>query len=52
MAAKEPEVIDIPDDGEEGEDDWQDVGPINVAEVTAYKEKVDEIFNMMSLMFE
>ena len=42
MASKEPEVIDIPDD-EEGEDDWQDISPINVAEAKAYKEKVDEI---------
>ena len=50
MAAKEPEVINIPNDGEEGEDDWQDVGPINVTEVMAYKGKVDEIFDTMSLM--
>ena len=33
MAAKEPEVIDIPDEEEEGDDDWQDVGPINIREV-------------------
>ena len=32
-AAKEPEVIDIPDEEEEGDDDWQDVGPINIREV-------------------
>ena len=50
MAAKDPEVIDIPGEGDEGDDDWQDVGPINVKEVTAYKEKVNDIFETMSLM--
>ena len=44
MAAKEPEVIDILDEGDDGDDNWQDVGPINVKEAAAYKEKVDDIF--------
>ena len=48
MAEKDPDVIDIPDDNDG--DDWQDVGPFNVKEVAAYKEKVDEVFEMMSLM--
>ena len=38
MAAKDPEVINIPDEGDDGNDDWQDVGPINVKEAAAYKE--------------
>ena len=40
MAEKNPDVIDIPDN--DGGDDWQDIGPINVKEVAAYKEKVDK----------
>ena len=48
MAEKDPEVIEVPDD-DDG-DDWQDVGPINVKEAVAYKEKVDKVFEMMSLM--
>ena len=43
-------MIDVPDDGEEGEDGWQDIGPINVTEAKAYKEKVDEIFDTLLLM--
>ena len=50
MAAKDPEVIDILDEGDNGNDNWQDVGPINVKEAAAYKEKVDNIFKTMSLM--
>ena len=42
MAKKDPDVIDVPDD-DDG-DDWQDVGPINVKEVAACKEKVDKVF--------
>ena len=48
---KEPEVIDIPDDGNE-EDDWQDVSPVNVAEAKAYKDKVEEVFKTLSLMLK
>ena len=48
MAEKDPEVIEVPDD-DDG-DDWQDMGPVNVKEVAAYKEKVDEVFETMSLM--
>ena len=48
MAEKDPDVIDIPDDDDS--DDWQDIGPINVKEVVVYKEKVDKVFEMMSLM--
>ena len=50
MAAKDPEVIDIPEEGDNGNDYWQDVGPINVKEAAAYKEKVNDIFETMSLM--
>ena len=50
MAAKDPEVINIPDKGNNGDDDWQDVGPVNLKEAAAYKEKVDDIFDTMSLM--
>ena len=45
MAKKDPEVIEVPDD-----DYWQDMGPINVKEAATYKEKVDKVFEMMSLM--
>ena len=48
MAERDPEVIEVPDDNDG--DDWQDVGPINVKEAVAYKEKVDKVFEMMSLM--
>ena len=48
MAEKDPDVIDVPDN--DNGDDWQDVGPINVKEAAAYKEKGDEVFKMMSLM--
>ena len=48
MAEKDPDVINIP--GNDDGDDWQDIGPINVKEVVAYKEKVNEVFEMMSLM--
>ena len=48
MAKRDPEVIEVPDNNDG--DDWQDVGPINVKEAAAYKEKVDEVFKMMSLM--
>ena len=48
MAERDPEVIEVPDDNDG--DDWQDMGPINVKEAAAYKEKVDEVFEMMSLM--
>ena len=48
MAERDPEVIEVPDDNDG--DDWQDVGPINVKEAVAYKEKVDKVFKMMSLM--
>ena len=48
MAERDPEVIEVPDDNDG--DDWQDVGPINVKEAAAYKEKVDKVFEMMSLM--
>ena len=48
MAEKDPEVVEVPDN-DDG-DDWQDMGPVNVKEVAAYKEKVDEVFEMMSLM--
>ena len=47
MAERDPEVIEVPDDNDG--DDWHDVGPINVKEAAAYKEKVDEIFKTMSL---
>ena len=50
MAAKDPEVIDIPDEGDDDGDNWQDVGSINVKEAAAYKEKVNEVFEIMSLM--
>ena len=50
MAAKDPEVIDIPDNEEDDGNDWQDVGPVNVKEAAAYKEKVNEVFETMSLM--
>ena len=50
MAAKDPEVIDILDEGDDGNDNWQDVGPVNRKEAAAYKEKVDDIFKTMSLM--
>ena len=40
MAAKDPEVIDFPHEGDDDGDDWQDVGPIKVKEAAAYKEKV------------
>ena len=42
---KVPEVIDIPDNGND-----EDVGPVNVQEARAYKEKVEEVFNTLSLM--
>ena len=45
---KDPEVIEVPNDNDG--DDWQDVGSINVKEAAAYKEKVDEVFETMSLM--
>ena len=48
MAKRDREVIEVPDDNDG--DDWQDVGPINVKEAAAYKEKVDKVFEMMSLM--
>ena len=50
MAAKDPEVIDILDEGDHGNDDWQDMGPVNVKETAAYKEKVNDIFKTISLM--
>ena len=50
MAVKDPEVIDIPDEGDNDSDDWQDVGPINMKEAAAYKEKVNKVFETMSLM--
>ena len=39
MAAKDPEVIDIPNEEDDDGDNWQDVGPVNVKEAAAYKEK-------------
>ena len=48
MAKKYPEVIEAPDDDDGN--DWQDVRPINVKDVAAYKEKVEKVFEMMSLM--
>ena len=50
MAAKDPEVIDILDKGNDGNDNWQDVGHVNMKEAAAYKGKVDNIFETMSLM--
>ena len=50
MAAEDPEIINILDEEDEGDDDWQDVGPINIKEAAAYKEKVDEIFETMFMM--
>ena len=50
MAAKDPDIINIPDEGDEGDNDWQDVGPINIEEAKAYKEKVDAIFKTMSMI--
>ena len=43
-------MIDIPDEGDNDGDNWQDVHPINVMEAAAYKEMVDEVFETMSLM--
>ena len=48
MAERDPDIIEVPDDNDG--DDWQDMGPINVKEAVAYKEKVDEVFEIMSLM--
>ena len=48
MAEKDPEIIEVSDN--DNGDDWQDVGPIIIKEVVAYKEKVDKVFEMMSLM--
>ena len=49
---KEPKVINISDNGEEGEDDWQDIGPVNVAEAKANKDKVEDVFETLSLMLK
>ena len=39
MAAKDPEVIDIPEEAGDGHD-WQDVGPVNMKEAAATKKKL------------
>ena len=48
---KEPEVINIPNDSKE-DDDWQDISSVNMAEVKAYKDKVEEVFETLSLMLK
>ena len=45
MAAKDPEVIDIPDEGDEG--DFPEAGPQNPVEAKSYMDKLDNIFSTM-----
>ena len=48
MAKRDPEVVEVP--GDNDGDDWQDIGPINIKEAVVYREKVDKVFETMSLM--
>ena len=48
MAKRDPEVVEVPDNNDG--DDWQHMGQINIKEAVRYKEKVDEVFETMSLM--
>ena len=45
MAAKDPEVIDIPDEGDDG--NFPEAGPQNPVEVRSYIDKLDNIFLTM-----
>ena len=45
MAEQNPEVINITDDDEE---DWPEMGPVNVSEAKRYVDKITDIFNNLS----
>ena len=52
MASQEPpEVINIPDDiEEEEEDDWPESGPVNLQEAKAYMDHINDVFDTMAEM--
>ena len=48
MASQEPpEVITIPDNVEEEEDDWPESGPVNLQEAKEYTDCINDIFDTM-----
>ena len=52
MASQEPpEVITIPDNiEEEEEDDWPELGPVNLQEAKAYTDCINDVFDTMAEM--
>ena len=50
VSQEPPEVITIPDDVEEEEDDWPELGPVNLQEAKAYTDHINDIFDTMAEM--
>ena len=52
MASQEPpEVVTIPDNvEEEEEDDWSESGPVNLQEAKAYMDQINDVFDTMAEM--
>ena len=45
-----PEVITIPDNVEEEEDDWPELGLVNLQEAKAYTDHINDVFDTMAEM--
>ena len=46
MAEQNPEVIDVPDDDDD--EDWPEMGPVNILEAKRYVDKITDIFYNLS----